>query len=274
MARTQTNPAFAAARVRVAERGMTVMEVTVSMVVLSVASLFSLSTTVSSVTLDKVNREESNALAVYRRLTEEMRAIPFEELYASFNADPNGPGTAPGNDFVVVMDQADGLVLPQAGVAPEPEPEPEPEPSGSGGWGSWGSWGSGSSGSGSSGGGWGDWSDWWNQMTEGWQQWYEEQNSSYGDAEENAQRGSSQLRQKFRQIPVRIELIFPLNGSDQLDESVQLPMLGSWDINGDGAIAPGDRSTDYKILPTIIRVSWEGAGGQRQIQIASCFTAM
>jgi prepilin-type N-terminal cleavage/methylation domain-containing protein len=45
------------------------------------------------------------------------------------------------------------------------------------------------------------------------------------------------------------------------------------DLNGDGAIDSKDHSQDYKILPVMVRVQWQGTGGKRaQIEVATFIT--
>jgi hypothetical protein len=53
-----------------------------------------------------------------------------------------------------------------------------------------------------------------------------------------------------------------------LREDVNLPELGMpRDLNGDGAVDAGNHSTDYRLLPVIVRVRWQGAGGPSQFEL-------
>jgi hypothetical protein len=57
----------------------------------------------ASVVVQSSNRETSRATAVARQVLEQMRAMSLSEVFYTFNADqsddPEGPGTAFGNDF-------------------------------------------------------------------------------------------------------------------------------------------------------------------------------
>ncbi|MBL8858074.1 MAG: prepilin-type N-terminal cleavage/methylation domain-containing protein [Planctomycetes bacterium] len=60
------------------------------------------------------------------------------------------------------------------------------------------------------------------------------------------------------------EIIFPtLSASPEaIHETVVNAQLGMpRDLNGDGVIDAADHSTDYRVLPVIVRVSWRGVGG-------------
>lgn len=93
------------ARARRLERGMSLVETALSMVVLAVACLTALSVLVSSMELDAVNRETKVAFDAARSRIETVRAERFNQVVASFNADPSddpaGAGTAPGPLFAV-----------------------------------------------------------------------------------------------------------------------------------------------------------------------------
>lgn len=69
-------------------------------------------------------------------------------------------------------------------------------------------------------------------------------------------------------LPMTVEVSFPLDGGGLLSEMVVGGMWGSqgWDLNGDGALTAGDRSSDYKLLPLHVRVTWSGPEGPKSIQ--------
>lgn len=90
---------------RAARRGLTLVEITVSLAVLTV-SVYLLSSTITSVLVHAESKQE-RTLAVDAAMNqlELMRSLPFEELFSLYNADaaddPGGPGTAPGPHFEV-----------------------------------------------------------------------------------------------------------------------------------------------------------------------------
>lgn len=73
-------------------------------IVVVAVSIFS-QTMVATSKLRKTNRESAIAAEGARIVLEEMRGVPFPEVFARFNADPKddpfGTGTAPGDRFVV-----------------------------------------------------------------------------------------------------------------------------------------------------------------------------
>lgn len=85
------------------DAGFTLLEVTAAMALLGVSALGALSVTVSSMTLEATNRDSAVALAATQQVVEQMQSVPFDEIFARFNAnpadDPDGNGTALGADF-------------------------------------------------------------------------------------------------------------------------------------------------------------------------------
>lgn len=84
---------------------MTLIEVMVAIVILTVA-VYLLSTTVTAaIGHNSITRERGMAVDGAMNRIEAMHAVPFDELYARFNLnpddDPLGPGTALGADFDV-----------------------------------------------------------------------------------------------------------------------------------------------------------------------------
>jgi type II secretory pathway pseudopilin PulG len=63
------------------------------------------------------------------------------------------------------------------------------------------------------------------------------------------------------------QILFPeLNG--ELTENLNVPQYG-WvdlDLNGDGDHDDADVSDDYKYLPVLVRVAWNGAGGPGSVE--------
>ena len=113
-----------------ARAGFTLVELTVVMVVLTLAIAMFSSTLASTAARTPLAREQSAAAEAARRQLEILRSEPYGEVFARFNAepadDPDGPGSAPGSGFAVrglqaMPDDADGLVgellFPAAGTA-------------------------------------------------------------------------------------------------------------------------------------------------------------
>ena len=86
-------------------QGFTIVELVVAMTIMTVA-LGAMTTTLATVSrLGQVNSETARALDAARGLIESVRAAPFDEAFARYNADPaddpGGAGTAPGCNFAV-----------------------------------------------------------------------------------------------------------------------------------------------------------------------------
>lgn len=86
-------------------RGFTMLEITVSILILTVAAYILSSTIGASLSHAVSKREQATAVEATRNTLESMRATPFIDLFVSYNAnpadDPLGPGTAPGPTFAV-----------------------------------------------------------------------------------------------------------------------------------------------------------------------------
>ncbi|MFT7678333.1 MAG: type II secretory pathway pseudopilin PulG [Planctomycetota bacterium] len=97
------------------KRGMSLIEVMISFLILTVAVLILSSTITASVAHTGSKRERALAAEAVMNMLESMRAAPFEQLYALYNSDPDddpeGVGTAPGSYFHV------------ANLTPLPSPE-------------------------------------------------------------------------------------------------------------------------------------------------------
>lgn len=87
------------------QSGFTLIEVAVVIAILSVAAGLFAQTMVASARLDPVSEETRLAAEGARMELEDMRALDFAQVFASYNAnpadDPAGPGTAPGGWFAV-----------------------------------------------------------------------------------------------------------------------------------------------------------------------------
>jgi len=85
--------------------GFTLIEVTIVIAILSVAVGLFAQTMVASARLDPVSEETRMAAEAARMELEDMRALDFAQIFASYNAnpadDPAGAGSAPGAWFAV-----------------------------------------------------------------------------------------------------------------------------------------------------------------------------
>ncbi|MDA1195996.1 MAG: hypothetical protein O2894_12540 [Planctomycetota bacterium] len=90
---------------RHAEQGFGLVEVALALLVIAIATMGSVSWTLSGMRLDAATREEADATDALREVLEELQATPFEEVFARFNTlpedDPEGPGTAVGGRVVL-----------------------------------------------------------------------------------------------------------------------------------------------------------------------------
>jgi prepilin-type N-terminal cleavage/methylation domain-containing protein len=101
-----------------ARTGLTLVELMMVMVVLTVAVSMLAGSMSSAARLGPVQRENALAGEGARRMLETLRGQPFMDVYALYNADPSddpgGAGTAPGNGFAVqglepLAEDPDGL---------------------------------------------------------------------------------------------------------------------------------------------------------------------
>jgi prepilin-type N-terminal cleavage/methylation domain-containing protein len=83
----------------------TLIEVTLVIAILAVAAGLFAQTMIASARIDPVSEETRIAAEGARTKLEDMRALEFAQVFASYNADaaddPAGPGTAPGAWFEV-----------------------------------------------------------------------------------------------------------------------------------------------------------------------------
>lgn len=110
-----TRRSSAARRAR-ARGAFSLLELTVVLAILSVAVMLFLQTMMASSRMDPVSEETRVASEAARVRLEEMRALPYDVIFRSYNEDPAddplGPGTAPGAWFAVP-----GLELPASATA-------------------------------------------------------------------------------------------------------------------------------------------------------------
>jgi prepilin-type N-terminal cleavage/methylation domain-containing protein len=101
-----------------ARSGLTLLELMMVLVVLTVAVSMLASSMGSAAKLAPVQRENALAAEAARRTFETMRSQPFELVFALYNGDssddPGGAGSAPGSGFEIeglapAADDADGL---------------------------------------------------------------------------------------------------------------------------------------------------------------------
>lgn len=82
------------------------VEVMVAVVILTVSVYILSSTVTATIGHSGIKRERGLAVDGAMNLFEQMRAEPFDELFARYNSDPGddpgGPGTAPGRHFSVL----------------------------------------------------------------------------------------------------------------------------------------------------------------------------
>lgn len=104
---------------RSARSGMTLIEVTIAMGVLTVAVFLFTGVVASSSRIGSEKRQQSVAAHAARSALERLRGADFPSLWTNYNDsatdDPQGPGTAPGAHFAVPgldprPDDPDGFV--------------------------------------------------------------------------------------------------------------------------------------------------------------------
>jgi type II secretory pathway pseudopilin PulG len=85
---------------------MTLVEVMVAIVILTVSVYILSSTVTATIAHSAVKRERAMAVESSMNLLERMRSEPFDELFARYNDfpddDPGGIGTAPGKHFAIL----------------------------------------------------------------------------------------------------------------------------------------------------------------------------
>ena len=100
-------------------RGFTLVEIALLTVILLVAVGGLSGAVVSAIQLSRATEETAIADDAARAMSAQFALAPFDELFRMYNADPgddpNGPGTAPGEHFVVAgltprRDDPDGRV--------------------------------------------------------------------------------------------------------------------------------------------------------------------
>lgn len=113
-----------------ADRGLSLIEITVAFGIIIIALLGIMSALIQAMRTDEATAEQVRAMNACRSIIEQMKQAPFAEIYARFNSaaadDPGGAGTAPGANFAVqglraLATDGDGfpglVVFPEAGGA-------------------------------------------------------------------------------------------------------------------------------------------------------------
>ena len=115
----QQTRTFSGRSPRRARRGFTLVEIALLTVILLVAVGGLSGAVVSAIQLSRATEETAIADDAARAMAAQFALTPFEELFRTYNTDPgddpNGPGSAPGQDFVVAgltprRDDLDGRV--------------------------------------------------------------------------------------------------------------------------------------------------------------------
>lgn len=100
-------------------QGLTLIELTIATVILTVCCGMLTSTITGTMTHNRVRRERQVAVEAARAVLEDMHNVDFYDVFWTFNQDPTddegGPGTARGAHFAVdgltpLDDDADGMV--------------------------------------------------------------------------------------------------------------------------------------------------------------------
>lgn len=74
-------------------------------------------------------------------------------------------------------------------------------------------------------------------------------------------------------IVLDVTVSFPEDGDGDLSE-LAAPLIAGMptDLNGDGNFSGGSRADDYRYLPAVIRVEWDGPDGRRSLSIPRVYT--
>ena len=102
------------AAIQRSDAGLTLLEVTIAFVILTLSTLTALGLMVGSMCLDATNRETAQAMAAARGVVEGMQGQEFSQIFALYNGNPNDDPVgvaAPGCAFAV------GGLAPQQQVA-------------------------------------------------------------------------------------------------------------------------------------------------------------
>ncbi len=91
--------------IKMKQKGFTLVEVMVTVTIMSVGILGLLQTLLLTTRLNTFSKEKTIAMEAAREKLEELRVYKFQEIYRAFNSDPSddpdGPGTGPGPNFEV-----------------------------------------------------------------------------------------------------------------------------------------------------------------------------
>jgi prepilin-type N-terminal cleavage/methylation domain-containing protein len=71
------------------------------------------------------------------------------------------------------------------------------------------------------------------------------------------------------------KIVFPLSDEGELREDLELPRLGMpHDLTGDGEWDELDHAADYRILPVLVRLEWQGASGGASFEMLTLLKRM
>ena len=108
-------------RARADESGFTLLELIMGTTVLAIGICGLAVTLVYSMTLAETNRESSEARIAAKEILERVRAVPVEEIFATFNAtDEDDPSGAPGSTFQLTRTATDGATAAYTGLVEFP----------------------------------------------------------------------------------------------------------------------------------------------------------
>ena len=239
--------------IRTSEQGFTIMEVLGAMLILVIASVASLSLTVSSMTLEAVNREMADATALAHEMIAEITAMPFEEVFARLNRDPSddpdGPGTAPGGQLLVNTDKVRDFfgVVGLGGLLDNVSDDQLQEIA--------------------------------NSLPPGLLEYlpddfFNHQDDDDGGDDSDGSVRPATRRRNIRRRPINVEVLFPLTVDGRLSEMISHPQWGNaqWDMDGDGKVSNTDVGDSYRLLPVRLRLTWNGSDGPAELVVPRIFT--
>lgn len=95
-----------------AEAGFTLLELIMGATILAIGVCGLAATLTYSMTLAQTNRESAEARIAAKEILELVRAVPVEDVFATFNSvkedDPVTDGIAPGDTFVITRSSEEG----------------------------------------------------------------------------------------------------------------------------------------------------------------------
>ena len=220
------------------QKGLTLIEVMISISVLVVGVMGMMMALVNTIQLQQENREYDLAANAARATIDTMRAYPdFGKAFHAYNDDPtddpDGPGTAPGSSLPLIYGVSSqgpytaaassfGLLDPQGG-------------------------------------------------TQGGFTKTATLDTAYATSIHSTNTEAELIGNETLEAAV-VRVDFPGNGAE-LREDVVNPLLGlPRDLDGDGKIDSVDHSGDYMMLPVTIRVTWNGVAGPMTYEVRTFLT--